>query len=255
MSYDNIDYLNYFYFIKMNLIKWFLYHFNFKYRIKQYNKLISINNNYCILLTMTVNINNNIKLLTIKDSNVRLDIYIITIKKWLYNTNIKIIIVENSGYNFNELEYEKEFFKDRFEIISFNENEIFPEISFDKSKGTHELYSIHYAYNISFLIKNSDFIIKITGRYFIPYLENFISNYDLSNYLILCQFFKNYCEILGCNKLYFNNLFAKKNLNSHIETSYSERINSIKKSKILKCPILKVDTIKQGGTGYIINYI
>jgi hypothetical protein len=204
---------------------------------------------------MTVNINSNIKLLTIKDSNERLDIYIRTIKKWLYNTNIKVVIVENSGYNFKELEYEKEFFKDRFEIISFNENEIFPEITFDKSKGTHELYSIRYANENSHLIKNSDFIIKITGRYFIPYLENFISNYNLSNYRILCQFFTNYCEILGCNKQYFNTLFNKNKLNSHIETSYYERINSNEKSKILKCPILKVLTVKQGGTGYIINYL
>jgi len=204
---------------------------------------------------MTVNINNNIKLLTIKDSNERLDLYIRTIKKWLYNTNIKIVIVENSDYDFNELEYEKEFFKDRFEIISFNENKIFHEITIDKLKETNELYSIHYANENSHLIKNSDFIIKITGRYFIPYLENFISNYNLSNYLILCQFFTNYCEILGCNKQYFNILFNKNKLNSHIETSYYERINSNKKSKILKCPILKVLTVKQGGTGYIINYL
>ena len=255
MSYNNIDYVNYLYFIKMNLLKWIIYNFKSIYEIKPYNNFVSINNNYCIILTMTVNINININLLTIKDSNERLDIYIRTIKKWLYDTNIKVIIVENSGYNFKELEYEKELFKDRFEIISFNENEIFPEITFDKSKGTHELYSIHYANENSHLIKNSDFIIKITGRYFIPYLENFISNYNLSSYLILCQFFTNYCEILGCNKQYFNILFNKNKLNSHIETSYSERINSNKKSKILKCPILKVNTVKQGGTGYIINYL
>lgn len=255
MSYTDINYINYFYFIKMNFIKWALYYFKFKYRIKPCNKITLINNNYCILLTMTVNISNNIRLITIKDSNERRDVYIRTIKKWLYTTNIKIIVVENSNYDFNELKYEKEFFKDRFEIISFNENNIFPVIVSDKSKGTHELYSIRYAYNNSFLIKNSDFIIKITGRYFIPYLENFISNHNLNNYLILCQYFTSYCELLGCSKLHFNNLFDKNQLNSHIETTYQERINSIEKSTILKCPILKVDTVKQGGTGYIINYI
>ena len=255
MSYTDINYYNYFYFINMKLIKCVPYYVYFKYKIKPYNKLTSINNNYCILLTMTVNINNNIKLLTVKDSNERRDVYIRTIKKWLYYTNIKIIVVENSNYHFNELEYEKDIFKDRFEIISFNENNVFPVIASDKTKGTHELYSIRYANNNSDLIKKSDFIIKITGRYFIPYLENFISNHNLNNYLILCQFFTNYCVLLGCSKLHFNNLFDKNELNSHIETTYQERINSIKKSLILKCPILKVDTVKQGGTGYVINYL
>ena len=41
-----------------------------------------------------------------------------------------------------------------------------------KVKGHHELYAINYAYNNSKIIKTCDYLIKITGRYFIPTFEN-----------------------------------------------------------------------------------
>ena len=43
------------------------------------------------------------------------------------------------------------------------------------SKGDHELLAINYAYNNSNLIKNSKFLFKITGRYYVPELEGLLN--------------------------------------------------------------------------------
>ena len=55
-----------------------------------------------------------------------------------------------------------------------------PKIILDKleAKGQHEMYSIQYAIQNSKFIKESDYIIKLTGRYFIPEFENKIIEID-----------------------------------------------------------------------------
>jgi len=56
-----------------------------------------------------------------KNTQERIDLYLKSIKKYLYKTNLNIVVVENSGYNFHELQKEKELFKNRFEVITFTE--------------------------------------------------------------------------------------------------------------------------------------
>ena len=89
---------------------------------------------------------------------------------------MNIVLVENSGYQFSELKEQLNKHKHRFEIITFKEK-MFEEcqnINFKKSKGASELFSINYAFKHSTFLKNSDFIIKITCRYYIDDFEKYL---------------------------------------------------------------------------------
>ena len=77
-----------------------------------------------IILTTTVTVNYNILWLHQTDCNERKNLYIDRVRKWLQNTKFNIILVENSGYTYEELNNEKIIYKDRFEVITFNEPEI-----------------------------------------------------------------------------------------------------------------------------------
>uniref|UniRef100_A0A6C0H197 Uncharacterized protein n=1 Tax=viral metagenome TaxID=1070528 RepID=A0A6C0H197_9ZZZZ len=95
-----------------------------------------------IILTSTVIINKNKICLYQIDKNERLNTYLKSIKKWLTETNFYIILVDNSGYNYKELNEEKELYKERFEVIIFKEDELDSAkyLKDDKSKGNSEIF-------------------------------------------------------------------------------------------------------------------
>ena len=161
-----------------------------------------------IILTTTVNVNFNKCWLFQTKFNDRLNAYLKAILRWLNDTNLNIVLVENSGYKFEELKEELEKHKDRFEIISFNEKEL-DEAKYlenDNSKGASEMFAINYAFYNSNLAKKSTFIIKITGRYFIPEFEDYLKEFNLDNYNGLTQFCNDRCKIVGSHIKNFNNI-------------------------------------------------
>lgn len=227
--------------------------YNICYKKSDNYKFLNYNSkNVSIILTCTINVNYNINLLRLKNINSRKLIYIKSIKKWLKNTNFNIIVVENSNYDFKELEYEKKYYKNRFEIISFKENDSFKNI---KSKGIHEFHSINYAYKNSNLIKNSNFIVKITGRYFIDKFESFINSLNLNNYYALRQNYSYNCEIVGCNIKYFNYIFSENIENETVEYDWEKRIKKLPKNKVVICPIFKIKPTINGGLGVLTEYL
>ena len=123
-------------------------------------------NNIIILLTMTVNPPNYISWLKQRDSKERLNMYEKIINLWLNNTKFKIVVVENTGYKFNIVH-------ERLELITFE----YTDDSMNKyiAKGQHEMFSIQYSINNSKFIKDCDYVIKITGRYYMPEFENIIN--------------------------------------------------------------------------------
>ena len=203
-----------------------------------------------IILTCTVNVHDNINTLKMKNADERKNIYLKSIKNWLYKTNFNIIVVENSGYSFPELKQELIKFKNRFEIISKH------IILNDSSKGIHEIYAINYAYNNSKLIKLLDensIVIKVTGRYFIPQLEEYIGQ---NSFNIITQNNPKNCEMLGCKKKYFNNLF---NMNIekfmffpvYIENVYFKRTSLFPKNEVLNSKLFQIEPTKNGGYGVL----
>jgi len=221
--------------------------------------------NIVIILTSTVNINNKLRNLYQTDKDERLTTYMKSILKWLNETNFNIILVENSGYEFKELECEKNKYNNRFEIITYDEKEINKDYLQDnKSKGTSELFSINYAYNNSILIKKITsvempllFIIKITGRFFIPELEEYFKTINFSEYDCLIQNKNKHCEMIGCNVNQIENIFNcdlsdVKYLNStdFIENIYYNRI-LLHGNKVLRCKSLPIEPTQRGGVNEI----
>jgi len=217
--------------------------------------------NITILLTTTVTIQKHKCYLYQTNKDERKNTYLKTILKWLNETNFNIVLVENSGYKFEELQFLLEKYKSRFEIITFceSENEDAKFLEINNSKGASEIYSINYAYNNSNLLKNSYFIIKVTGRYFIPEFQEYISNFDMNNYDVLTQNDVERCEIIGCHIKHFADIFNNNLLNEdgvytgHVEYVYKYRCSLYKNA--LKLKIFQIEPTQRGGSPEIYNTI
>jgi len=234
-------------------------------------------NNVLVILTTTVTVNNYKCFLYQKDPNERINTYIKSIKQWLEKTNLKICVVENSGYTFHELKDYLKIYEDRFEIITFDEIKHPPELQhyvYNNSKGASELFAINYAYYNSKFNSSTDFIIKITGRYFIDSLEGFLQKHNLSkrcdqisvcndgNRLVALRQNNNIrCEIVGCHKMLIPIIFnttmndCEGNFYTHVEFLYQNRINLINDKHILKCDEFYIEPTPMGGNNEIINML
>lgn len=169
-----------------------------------------------------------------------------------------IILVENSGYKYDELEKEKELFKDRFEVIIFKENELDEAKYLENniSKGASEMFSINYAFFHSNLIIKEHFIIKITARFFIPELEEYLNTYDLNKYDCLIQNRKGRCEMIGShyNKFFF--IFCinyEDKCVDYVENIYQDRTEAFK--NILVCKNFEIEKTQRGSVDEMLEFI
>jgi len=205
-----------------------------------------------IILTTTVTVQDKVYLFQ-TDAQERSQVYVKKIKQWLYQSNFNIVVVENTGYTFEELNEEKEKFKDRFEVISYVESEL-ESANFLKGnpyKGASEVFAIQYAYNISPLCQRSNFIIKITGRFFIPHLEEYLKSFELDEYDVLTQNRTCRCEMLGCHASHFRIVFntnlidGNGQYSGNVEDIYQYRC-SLFENKI-HCPEFSIEGTQRGG--------
>ena len=230
--------------------------------------------NILIILTATVNIHTETPYVFQTDKNERLECYLKSIKQWIEKTSLKICVVENSGYTFPELDEYREKYSNRFEIITFNHYEI-PDY-YKKwfryfSKGINEIYSIQYAYSRS-KFTNNIFIIKITGRYFVPEFENFLIN-NVSNKIMNVGFSDDNiialrqnsseqdinfrCEIIGISQRLLHVVFELDLTDNygffhvHIESVYTNRLKMLNQDKIVVCPLFKIEPTRMGGVDQI----
>ena len=145
------------------------------------------------------------------------------------------------------------------ELIYLNADKYVSEASFlqnNTSKGCSEIFAINYTYHNSLLVKkyNPNFIIKITGRYFINEFETFLSKYILNNFDVLRQFNNETCEIIGCHSMLFDYIFnynisANEYIHwlGHIEDIYNNRCKRLK--NILICDKFNIKPTIKGGFG------
>lgn len=123
--------------------------------------------NICILLTATIDPQG---VVFMKRSNpmVRENDYIKALKRWMDMQQFSIVFCENSGYKIDKIKnIIKNTEKKKIEILQFS-GQNFPR---EFGKGYGELITIKYAIEHSNLIKYSDYIIKVNGRYFIKNIE------------------------------------------------------------------------------------
>jgi len=204
---------------------------------------------YAIILTCSVHTGPQIDCLHQRDPNTRKNLYIRSITNWITKTEFKIIVVENSGEFFPELNSLIEKYKDRLEFFSINDYDQFPHIRDHRSKGIHEICAIDYAIEHSSLIRSCNFVIKITGRFFIPGLESFLSKKDSKHFEALRQSDPSRCEMLGCHLSQINNVF-KPSLDpgdpyDFMEQVWKNRIDSI--PRIIQCPLFPISSTPRGG--------
>ena len=206
-----------------------------------------------IILTSTVNVNLNKLCLFQINKSERIEIYLKSVNQWLLKTDFNIILVENSGYLFHELDNEKEIYKNRFEIITFSESDL-TEANYlinNISKGVGEIYSIDYAFKHSKLIHSSNFIIKITGRYFIEELEDYLKGFDLDQYDCLTQNNRSRCEMVGSHYKHFSCIFNVDFSNEHhlyyenLEDTWKFRTSNFANN--LRCKTFLIEPTQRGG--------
>ena len=217
---------------------------------------MNIENKVSIILTTTVHVTQSTAFQVNKMD--RINTYLKSIHLWLKYTDFNIIVVENSGYLFEELDNELKLYKNRFEIISFNQEDESKNKEYQMhlmSKGGLEIESIQYAYNNSTILQLSTFIIKITGRFFIPYFKKYINSINLENYECLKQHFNFRCEIVGSHiknfdTIFNRNLFVNNGIyDYHVENVYAYRFSLYKNVAI--CPIFNIEPTQRGGLNEI----
>ena len=233
----------------------------------------TMTNNFCIILTSTIYVNPMKDWVIMTDPNERLTINLKSIKQWLDESNFKIVLVDNSGHTFPELNDYVDKYKTRFEIISFVEKDIDVEVLANAgaltiqcvdnwlytSKGTSEMFAIYHARHKSRLINNSKFVIKVTCRYFVKELENFLKIVNVDNYSALRQNCADNCEIVGCHINSFSDLFMPAHFkcsyglqHHHIESLYKNRIfTKFPEEKVLVCDKFQIEPTPMGGANCI----
>ena len=130
-----------------------------------------------ILLTACVNPNGMSKTI-LQDSKIRKKQYLAALDFYLIKTNLPIVLVENTNYILDK-KYDTYIQKGRLEYISFQGN----EYEKSKGKGYGEALIILHAIEKSRIIKNTKYIIKITGRVIISNINRIAASplYLLNN--------------------------------------------------------------------------
>ena len=219
----------------------------------------------CIILTSTICVNRGKIGLVQTDADERRKLYLARIKQWLNCTTFRVVLVENSGYMFPELREDLVTHCGRFEICTYDEsvNEEATYLRNDQSKGCSELFAINYAYRNSLLAKNSEYIIKVTCRYFVAGLENFVRATNLEEYAALTQQNPDRCELVGCRLDTFGCVFFVKaldetgNRHGHVERVYKFRMDELRRqgSQVLVCPEFPIEPTPRGGVNSVFTFI
>lgn len=117
----------------------------------------------CILLTATIDPLNTV-FVKRSEPHVRENDYLNSLRMWLKTDIFPIVFCENSNYNLKRIKsLLKSFSNIKTECLQFN-GQIFSK---ELGKGYGELLIIRHALKNSSIINNCEFVIKVTGRYFI----------------------------------------------------------------------------------------
>jgi len=138
-----------------------------------FNKTSCKENKFCVLLTASIN-PNGCYYLKRACPIIREKDYIKSIKMWLKKTRLPIVFCENSGYDISKIIKIARKYPGRVEIIQFNGND-YPRYL---GTGHGEMKIMEKAMNESGFIKKSEYIVKVTGRLFIPNIVSILNNFD-----------------------------------------------------------------------------
>ena len=172
---------------------------------------------FCILLTSCYNRQNYSDL---QKKQIQ-TLYRYVIYDWLYRTDLPIFIIDSSGYTYPE------FSNTRLKVCSF----IFPQIT---SSTVAEANSINYALDNCKELSNYDYVIKITGKYYIPYMKGILSKTANGSDFIFQNIKINHHLIQNSEVFGFKYKLGKKIVNPIVSGEYNkimeERLSEIIRS-------------------------
>jgi len=124
-----------------------------------------------LLLTASVNIKGMV-LTALNDAEIREQHYLEAIAHYHQQTDLPILVVENTGHDFSPKLPQEIAQSKRVEFITYAGND-FPR---ERGKGYGELELMNYGMLHSKLITDDTVIIKVTGRYRVLNIKDFISS-------------------------------------------------------------------------------
>jgi hypothetical protein len=205
-----------------------------------------------VLLTCTAQPQGNIRHLAQTKSSDRIAAYDTSLTQWLTQTDFPVVIVDNSGYAYPNV---KELVNpDVHEILAYEEKDA-PHAAGLQScehKGIHELYAVQYAIKNSAIIRRASFVIKVTGRFFVPGLGRVCRERGVGDdaaIMALRQKNKGLCQIVGCRWDAVPHVFASRVFDDYVETDYRDRMNVFPSKNILTLPKLRIPRTREGGSG------
>ncbi len=122
-----------------------------------------------ILLSATVNPKETI-LIKRNNPEIRELDYIKSLQKWAKNVEVPIIFCENSCFDIKRIRESVRRFGDKIEFLQFDGMN-YPNY---RGKGVGLMNILEYAIENSNFIKNSDFIIQVSGRYYVENINDYI---------------------------------------------------------------------------------
>lgn len=125
---------------------------------------------FCLLLTATILPWKSVKLKR-WNPKIREQDYVQSVRSWLSKTNLPIVFCENSGYNLAAIQKLSQEYPGRIEILQFTLIDYVE--SFDYGYGEYRI--LEYAMIHSEFLKNSENIVKVTGRVFIENITEILA--------------------------------------------------------------------------------
>jgi len=202
------------------------------------------------VLTCTATPQNNINVLYQRKASDRISTYTAALTAWL-DAGVAIVIVDNSGFAYSHLTTKVK--PGMHEILAFHESETeYAKVLVGEgNKGVHEFYAIRHAYNKSELLQRANYIVKVTGRFFVPEMRTATAPLCLTGcpFLAVRQNNKNRCQIVGCRWDAFGFVFGVNShiKNPHVEDLYRDRILSFSTSEVFVLPKLRIPKTQEGG--------
>lgn len=223
---------------------------------------VGVHDKTIIILTTTVNVSPEIECIHQIDKHERIATYMKAIRQWMHKTDLRFVVVENSGYPFTELNYLVNMYPDRLRVYSFDQQRL-AEANFlrnNVSKGASELFSIHHVYSNVDWFRNPavKFVVKVTGRFYIPGLESYLVSVadQLDSTSALTQNDTTRCELIGAHVRHFHWVFNTnmiltdtRRLTNHVEDIYKERCEILNEvyHNVLACPVFSIEPTQRGG--------
>ena len=118
------------------------------------------------------------------------------------------------------------------------------------------MYAIQRAFEESSFLKQALFVIKVTGRFFLPSLYDVLYDSALTQFNAIRQHSPDECQVIGVKARFAKHLFSTQDAHAHVEATYKSRLEEPwTKGKVLVLPLMPIPLTRTGGHGTFIDVL